>query len=482
MKATVEKLENSRVALEVEVDSSQVDEALDQAYRKVVREVSLPGFRKGRVPRPILERHYGPAVLHEDALEILFPKVYMEAVEKTEIKPIDEPDVEIIQFGAGQTFRFKAEVPVIPDVELGQYKGLSATRRIVRVTDEDVENQLRTYQEAEAQLVDAERDVVEQDDFVTIDFEGFVDGKPFAGGAANDQQLQIGSGQFIPGFEDQLIGAKLNEETEIEVTFPEHYPQDDLAGQEATFKVTIKAIKVKETPELDDELAKSVSEHDTLEDLRKEVRERLEEEAKERAENNVRNDLLEQLVESSQVEIPQVLIERELERIDQEFRQNLMSQGIDPQLYFTSNNITPEELKEQFEPEAKMRVKTGLVLETLIKSEGITVSSEKIDEHIENMLKNMGEDEDAIQSMRSQFNRPEIRSNIEDSLQSAETIDYLIEHATIDEEIVDAEEAEEEQEQEDKVAAEQAATEDAEEDKEESADREGSDVAQDETE
>lgn len=434
MKTTVEKLENDRVSLEVEVDTQEVESALDRAYRKVVKTVNLPGFRKGRVPRPVLERHFGVEVLYEDALDELLPKAYSEAVDEAKIEPIDQPEIDVIEFAAGKPFRFTAEVQVKPEVKLGEYKGVEVKRVRERVTDQQVDEVLEQYRQSQAQLVVAERDTVESGDFATIDFEGFVDGKPFQGGAGKDYQLEIGSGQFIPGFEDQLVGAKVGTETEVNVTFPTEYHHDELAGAEAVFKVTVSEIKVKELPELDDEFAKDVSDKDTLAELRAMIRENLETEANRRADERLRNAVVEAVAERAEVNIPEVLIERERDSIAQDFMRDLQFSGIDPNAYLQQNDMTIDSLKEEFSPQAEQRAKGALVLEAISKAENITVSDEDVDARIEEMA---GPESDENKDYRQRLNQPEMRDRLSSTLQITKTIDLLIEQAKITEEEVD---------------------------------------------
>lgn len=434
MKATLEKLENDRVSLEIEVDSAQVESALERAYRKVVRKVNLPGFRKGKVPRAVLERHFGVEVLYEEALDELLPKAYSEALDETQIEPIDHPHLDVIEFAAGKPFRFKAEVQVKPEVTLGDYKGVAVKRVYERVTEEQVDTVLERYRESLAQLVVAERDVVEAGDFVTIDFEGFVGGKPFQGGAGKNYQLEIGSGRFIPGFEDQLIGATVGAETEVNVTFPEEYHHDELAGAEALFKVTVSEIKVKELPELDDEFAKDVGDKETLAELRMMIRENLEKEANRKADDALRNAVIDEVTDRSEVNLPDILIDRERDSIAQDFLRDLRFSGVDPDAYLEANNLTEDNLKEEFTPQAERRAKAALVLEAISKAEGVSVSSADVDARIDEMA---GPESETNKEYRERLNQPETRERLKSSLQVTKTIDLLVEMANVTEEEVD---------------------------------------------
>lgn len=435
MKATVEKLENDRVALEIEVDAEAVESALERAYRKVVKTVNVPGFRKGRVPRPVLEQYYGVEVLYEVALDALLPQAYSDAIEETKVEPIDQPEIDVIEFAAGKPFRFKAEVQVKPEVTLGEYKGIEATRSRELVTEEKVDEVLEQYRQSHSQLVVAERDVVESGDFVKIDFQGFVDDKPFQGGAANDFQLEIGSGQFIPGFEDQIVGAPVGEEFDVNVTFPEDYHHDELAGADAVFKVTVHEIKVKELPELDDEFAKDVSDKETLAELREMIRENLEKEADQRADDALRNDVIQAVADNATVNIPDILIERERNSIVQDFIRDLQFSGINPNQYLEMNNLTVEGLNEEFTPEAERRAKVALVVEAISKAEGVSVTPEEVDARIDEMAG--GESEPDNEAYRAQLNQPEMRERLSSTLQVSKTIDLLVEHAKVTEVEVD---------------------------------------------
>lgn len=431
MKATVEKLENARVKLEIEVEPERVATALDRAYRKVVKDVNVPGFRKGRVPRPVLERMYGVGVLYEDAIEDMVPEAYDAAVTENGLEPIDQPEINVIEIEPGKPFRFSAEVQLKPEVKLGEYKGVSVTRRLQPVTDEMIDEVIERYRESLAQLVEPDRTVVEQGDFVRIDFEGYKDGVPFAGGAAKDFTLEIGSGQFIDGFEEQLIGATVGETLEVNVTFPEEYHSQELAGKPAVFKVTVHGIKVKELPELDGEFVKDVSDKETLAELRDEIRENLEKEFKRQADSAVRDELVDIISDRCEVDIPHVMVHRESHGLVHEFLHDLSHRGVNPDTYLESNGLSFADLEEQFESQAERRVKYALVIEAIGKAEGIEVTQEEIDKRIDEMVGETGSD-----AYRQQLNQPETRDRLESSLQVTKIIDFLVEHADITDEVV----------------------------------------------
>lgn len=433
MKAVAERLPNNRVALQIEVEAERVDAALERAYRKVAREVNIPGFRKGKAPRKIIEARFGVEVLYEDALEELVPEAYREAIEANAIEPIDQPNVTDVRIEAGRPLTFRAEVEVMPEAELGEYKGIKVEKEIEMVEESDIDHALEHLQDENAELVAAERDVVEDGDIVTIDFEGYLDGKPFQGGAAKGYALEIGSGHFIEGFEEQLVGARAGEEKEISVKFPEDYPSDELRGKDVVFKVTVHSIKVRRVPELDDEFAQDVSDAKTLEELKSQIRSEMEEAARSRADREVREKLVEALTDASSVEVPKVLVERELDEAVQEFARRLyVVRGIRLNDYLEQTGQSVDDVRERLRPEAERRVKTSIVIETLIKREGITVSEEELQARIEEIAAANGD----VERVRRDFERPERRSSLKDSMAIEKAIDLLVEHAQIEEKLV----------------------------------------------
>ncbi|KGX93452.1 trigger factor [Pontibacillus halophilus JSM 076056 = DSM 19796] len=386
MSAKFEKLEGNEGQLTVEVEAEKFDQALDQAFKKVVKDVSIPGFRKGKVPRKIFEQRFGVESLYQDALDILLPDAYGEAVEETNITPVDRPEVDVEQIEKGQNLIFTAKVTVKPEVTLGDYKGLEVEDQDVAVTDEDVEAELKQQQEKQAELVVKEEGTVEEGDTVVMDFEGFVDGVAFEGGQAENHSLEIGSGQFIPGFEEQLVGKSAGEDTEVEVTFPEEYHAEDLAGKAATFKVKIHEIKTKEVPELDDEFAKDVDEEvETLDELKQKTKERLQEEKNQQAENAKREELVNKATDNAEIDIPEAMVDTELDRMIQEFQQRLQMQGMTLEMYTQFTGQDQDALKEQMKDDAQQRVKTNLVLEAIAEAENVQVSEEDVNEELANM-------------------------------------------------------------------------------------------------
>ncbi len=386
MSAKWEKQEGNQGTLTVEVPASEFDQALDQAFKKVVKDVQVPGFRKGKVPRKLFEQRFGVESLYQDALDIVLPQAYSNAVEETGIEPVDRPEVDVKQIEKGEDLVFTAEVTVKPEVNLGEYKGLEVEEQSTEVTEEDVQNELKQLQEKQAELVVKEDGEVEDGDTVVMDFEGFVDGEAFEGGQAENYSLEVGSGSFIPGFEEQLVGKKAGEETEVTVTFPEEYHAEDLAGKEATFKVTIHEIKGKEFPELDDEFAKDVDEEvESLDELTKKTRERLEEQKKTDAENQKRDTLVTKASENAEVEIPESMVDTELDRMVQEFEQRLQMQGMTKDMYFQFTGQDEDALREQMKEDAGKRVKTNLTLEAIAEAEDVNVADEDVNAELENM-------------------------------------------------------------------------------------------------
>ncbi|WP_101844499.1 trigger factor [Halobacillus sp. Marseille-P3879] len=386
MSAKWEKKEGNQGTLTVEVPSEDFNKALDEAFKKVVKQVQVPGFRKGKVPRKLFEQRFGVESLYQDAIDIVLPKAYSDAVEETGIEPVDRPEVDVQQIEKGQPLVFTADVTVKPEVKLGDYKGLTYEEQSTEVTEEDVENELKQQQERQAELVVKEEGTVEDGDTVVMDFEGFVDGEAFEGGQADNYSLEIGSGSFIPGFEEQLVGKAAGEEADVQVTFPEEYHAEDLAGKEATFKVKIHEIKGKELPELDDEFAKDVDEEvESLDELKKKTRDRLEEQKKTDAENQKRDTLVQKASENAEVEIPQAMVDTELDRMVSEFEQRLQMQGMTKDMYFQFTGQDEDALREQMQEDASKRVKTNLTLEAIAEAENVEATEEDVNSELENM-------------------------------------------------------------------------------------------------
>ncbi|WP_416151407.1 trigger factor [Salipaludibacillus sp. HK11] len=386
MTAKWEKKEGNSGVLTVEVNSERVDDALDQAFKKVVKTVNIPGFRKGKVPRPLFEQKFGVESLYQDALDILLPEAYSEAVEEASIEPVDRPDIDVDEMGKGKTLVFTATVTVKPEVKLGEYKGLEVEVLPVEVTDEDVDKEISQLQEKNADLIAVEDGEVENGDTVVMDFDGFVDGEQFEGGKAENYSLEIGSGQFIPGFEEQLVGAKSGADVEVNVEFPEDYQAEELAGKSAKFQVKVHDIKRKDLPELDDEFAKDVNEeHESFEDLKNDVREKLEADKKQESETTLKNTLVEKATDNVEVEIPESMVNTEVDRMLEEFGQRLQGQGMTMDMYYQFAQTDEEGMKAQFKTDAEKRVRMNLTLEAISIEENLEASDEEVDQEIEKM-------------------------------------------------------------------------------------------------
>jgi len=423
MKASWEKTEKNRGVLTVETDEQAVLDALDQAFKKVVKKVNVPGFRKGKVPRVIFEKRFGVEALYQDALDILLPEAYEQAVNETGIEPVDRPEIDIEQLEKGKSLIFKATVTVKPEVQLGEYKGLEVPEKDFSVKPEDVDAELEKMRKQQGQLEVVEDGAVENGDRVIIDFEGFVDGEAFEGGKAEKYTLEVGSGTFIPGFEDQLIGLKAGEEKEVNVTFPEEYHAENLAGKPATFKVKLHEIKRLHLPELDDEFAQDVSEFDTLDELKADIEKSLKEKSEREKEEYTRNTLVELAAENAEVEIPEVMIETEMDHMLRQFEQRLMYQGLNLDLYSQFTGQSKEEIKGQFKEDAEKRVKANLVLEAIAKAENIEVTDEDVEQEIQEMAKQM---EREVDDVRRLLENQGAVDSVKEQLRVKKTIDLLV--------------------------------------------------------
>jgi trigger factor len=386
MSAKWEKLEGNVGVLTVEVEAGEVAKGLDAAFQKVVKKVNVPGFRKGKMPRGLFEQRFGVESLYQDALDILLPEAYASAIVETGIEPIDRPEIDIEQMEKGQNLIFKATVVVKPEVKLGEYKGLEVEAFDTTVTDEDVENEIKSLQEKQAELVVKEEGTAANGDTVVMDFEGFVDGEAFEGGKAENYSLELGSGQFIPGFEEQLVGMATGEAKDVEVNFPEEYHAADLAGKPAVFKVTLHEIKTKELPALDDEFAKDVDDEvESLDALKEKIKNRLVHDKNHQAEHHVRDAVVEAAAKNTEVDVPEVMVETEVDRMMNEFEQRLQMQGMNLELYFQFSGQDEEALRGQMKEEAANRVRVNLTLEAIAKAENIEASDEDVDAEMTKM-------------------------------------------------------------------------------------------------
>ncbi|AYV67373.1 trigger factor [Niallia circulans] len=424
MSAKWEVLEGNRGVLTIELDAEKLNEGLDLAFKKVVKQVNIPGFRKGRIPRGMFEQRFGVESLYQDAIDILLPEAYANAIDETGIEPVDRPEIDVEQIEKGKSLIFKATVTVKPEVTLGEYKGLEVPAVETTVTDEEVEAEIKALQEKQAELVVKEEGTAELGDTVVIDFEGFQDGVAFEGGTAENFSLELGSGQFIPGFEEKLVGVATGESTEVEVTFPEEYHAEDLAGKPATFKVTVHEIKGKELPELDDEFAKDVDEEaETLAELKEKIKTRLENDKKHQAEHTVRDTVVEKASENAKMDIPSAMIDTEIDRMMSEFEQRLQMQGMNLELYFQFSGQDEAALKDQMKEDAEKRVRSNLTLEAIVAAENIEVTEEEVNAELENMSQMYNMPVDAIKQALGGV------ENLQMDIKMRKAIDFLVENS-----------------------------------------------------
>ncbi|MGM0652391.1 MAG: trigger factor [Bacillota bacterium] len=423
-----EQIESTKVELEIEVPEPDVNTALGKAYHKVVKDVNLPGFRKGKVPRRILESRFGPEILHEEALEILVPPAYDKALEEGEVDPVGNPEFELVQMEKGKPLVFKAKVEVIPEVELGEYKGLNAEKEEVEIDDLQVDHHLYMLREQNARLVPKEEGEIKEGDLVSIDFQGFIDGESFEGGEAENHQLEIGSKSFIPGFEEQLIGAILDEEREVKVKFPDNYRKDDIAGKDAVFKVKIKQIKEKQLPELDDEFIQEISEFETIDEMKADLKEKLLKNAEEQSKNKLEESLIEQISDASEVKPPQTLIERQIDRLIGDLENYLRYQGMELDQFLQLSGKTRDELREDRKEEAEKRTKANLVLDAIAKKEGFTVEDSELDEKIKEIADSYNDEADRIRDILEKQGRIPV---MKEELRIRKVIDLMVDEANI---------------------------------------------------
>jgi len=424
VKATVEKIDKNQVKLKIEVDAQEFEKSMEKAYQKNKNKIVIPGFRKGKAPRKIIERYYGEAIFYEDALNDACPNAYIKAVEETGIEPVDQPEIEVIQVGSGENLIFNATVTVKPEVELGEYKGIEIDKVEYNVTDQDVEQRIEQVREQNARWISLENGTAEKGHRLTIDFKGYINGEAFEGGSADNFALELGSGHFIPGFEEQLIGASIGEEKEIKVVFPEDYHAEDLRGKEATFTVKVHDIKKKELPELDDEFAKDVSEFNTLEEYKADLKKSMERSAQERAKFEMENQLLQKVVENAKVDIPDVMVETQLDSIMQEYDFRLRFQGLDLQRYLQIIGTSMDDFRAQYKDEAYNRVKSQLVLEKIALEEKIEVTDEDLDKEYERIAEESKQD---IEKVKQNYKGRE--QGLKASLLIQKTIDFLMDNA-----------------------------------------------------
>ncbi|MBC2269519.1 trigger factor [Listeria welshimeri] len=419
-----EKQEGNVGKLTFDIEQEKVKEGLDRAFVKVRKTLNVPGFRKGKVPRQIFNQRFGEEALYQDALDILLPEVYTQAIDEAGIDPVDTPQVNIESMEKGETWVLTAEVTVKPEVKLGDYKGLEVEKRETELTTEELEAELKQLQERQAELVVKEDAPAENGDTVILDFEGFKDGVAFEGGQAENHSLELGSGQFIPGFEEKLVGLKAGDEADIELTFPEEYHAEDLAGQPVVFKVKLHEIKTKEVPALDDELAKDIDEEvETLDELKEKISKRLQEAKEESVAQAKQEEVIAKAVENAEVDIPHAMVHHEADHLMNHFAQDLQAQGLTPELYYQFTGQTEEAMHAQMETDAEKRVKMNLVLEAIAEAENIEPTEEAIDEEISTLAEKYGMEKDAVRAALGDM------SELKSDLKIRKAIDVLLDSA-----------------------------------------------------
>ncbi|ABK62421.1 trigger factor [Clostridium novyi] len=428
MNTKIERVENNVVKLEITVEKEKFNEAIKKAYKKNVKRFNVPGFRKGKAPMNIITRYYGEGVFYEDAINTCCEEAYPMAVEEHNLQPVDYPKIDIVEIGSGKDFVFTAEVVTRPEVKLENYKGVEAKKNTYEVTDEDVEKQLNAMLEKNARIITKEEGAaVQKNDIAIIDFKGFVDGKAFEGGEATDYSLEIGTGTFIDNFEDQLVGLKVGEEKEVNVNFPEQYGREELNGKPAKFEVKIKEIKVKELPALDDEFAKEVSEFDTVDALKADLKTKLEEANKNREKVEYEEAVIEEVCNRAEVEIPEVMIEKEIDMMLKDLEMRLGYQGLDLASYYQYTNSSEAKVREYMKETAEKKVKTELVLEKIVKDEKIEATEEEIKERAKEMAQQYGGGQDADKLVEAIVGAQ--REVLARQLANEKAIDFLVENS-----------------------------------------------------
>jgi trigger factor len=423
MNSVLEKKENNKATFSIEIGEDKFEKAVQKAYLKNRNRFSIPGFRKGKVPRKIIEMNYGEGVFYEEALNSLLPEAYDEAVENLELEPVDTPEVDIEQLEKGKPLMIKVEVTIKPEVKLGDYKSIEIEKIEYNVTDENIDMELNNIKEMNGRIIDASDRETKKGDILTIDFEGYVDGEQFEGGTAENQELEIGADRFIKGFEEQLIGKKKGDKVDVKVTFPEDYFEEKLKGKEALFKVTIHEIKEKILPILDDEFAKDVSEFDTLEEYKQSIKERLEKEAKDKEQIDIENKAVEKVVELSEMDIPEVMVENQINNEIGEFDYRLKIQGLSIDKYLELTNSTIDDFKEQVKPVAEKKVKADLVLDAIAKIEKLEVSDEDLDNELERLAEEYNKED--VEKFKEDMKKGDLE-HLKTGIMRDKTIELLV--------------------------------------------------------
>ncbi len=426
MKASWEKIEKNEGILHVELGADKVAASLDQAFKKVAKKVNVPGFRKGKVPRQVFEAKFGIESLYQDAIDILLPGAYEEGVKETGIKPVARPEVDDIEFESGKPAKFAIKVIVKPEVQLGEYKGLEVEAQETEVTTDEVNAEIEKLQERHAELVVVDEGAAQNGDMTIIDFEGFVEGEAFEGGKAERYSLELGSGSFIPGFEDQVVGMETGDDKDITVTFPETYHAENLAGKEAVFKVKLHEIKRKNLPELDDEFAKDVSEFDTLEELKQDTENRLKEQKEQASEQAKETAVIEKAAANAEIDIPEAMIDTEVDFMFRDFANRLRMQGLSTEMYFQFSGQNEDQIKDQMRSDAEKRVRNNLVLEAIAAAENVQITEEELNEELSKLAEQYQKSAEEIKSILSANGNLE---DIEQDVVNRKTIKLLLENS-----------------------------------------------------
>ena len=425
MSVQVETLEKSMAKLTIEVSAEEFETALDKAYKKNKNKISLPGFRKGKAPRAMIEKMYGTGVFYEDAANDLIPGAYESAAKESELEIVAQPSIDVTQIEKGKPFIFTATVAVKPEVTLGDYKGIEVEKKTAEVTDEELQAEIDKVRESNSRMITVEDRAVQDGDITTIDFEGFVDGEPFEGGKGENYPLTIGSHSFIDNFEEQLIGKNIGEETEVNVTFPEQYQAEELQGKPAVFKVTIKEIKVKELPELDDDFAQDVSEFDTVDEYKEDLKKKLLENKEAALKREKEEDVVGKIIENATMEIPDPMVDTQVRQMVQEFSQRIQSQGLSLQQYMQFTGMTPESLTNELQPQALKRIQSRLVLEAVVAAENIETSDEDLEKELEKMAEMYQMEADKLKELVGEEEKKQIALDL--AVQKA--VDLIVDSA-----------------------------------------------------
>ena len=429
MSLQVENLEHNMAKLTITVSAEEVEKALQAAYLKQRSKISLPGFRKGKVPCQMIEKMYGPEVFYDEAANHMISEAYGKAYDECELEIASQPTIDVVQLEKGKDFIFTAEVAVKPEVKLGEYKGLKVDKVSTRVMQKEVDEEIEKERERNARTVEVTDRAVQDKDIVTLDFEGFVDGVAFEGGKGENYPLTIGSGAFIPGFEEQLIGAEIDKETEVKVTFPEEYQAKELAGKEAVFKCTVHEIKAKELPELDDEFASEVSEEAvTLEDYKAEVKAKIKERKENEGKEKKENQAVEQAVANAEIDLPAPMVDLQAKQMADDFARRIMQQGMSVEQYFQFTGLNEEKMMEELKPQAEKRIRTRLVLEAIVAAENIEVSDERLDEELQKMADSYQMEVEKLKEFMGENEKKQMKEDI--AVQDAVT---LITEAAVEE-------------------------------------------------